>query len=54
MKKFFLVLSLIFISTNSFTKELDLGMHKINSMLLIGMTQVLAPLFAKNFLLVLV
>ena len=29
MKKFFLVLSLIFISTNSFTKELDLGMHKI-------------------------
>ena len=29
MKKFFLVLSLIFISTKSFTKELDLGMHKI-------------------------
>ena len=29
MKKYILILSLIFISTKSFTKELDLGMHKI-------------------------
>ncbi len=29
MKKYVLILSLIFISTKSFTKELDLGMHKI-------------------------
>ena len=29
MKKYILILSLIFISTNSFAKELDLGMHKI-------------------------
>ena len=29
MKKYILILSLIFISTKSFAKELDLGMHKI-------------------------
>ena len=29
MKKYILILILIFISTKSFTKELDLGMHKI-------------------------
>ena len=29
MKKYILILSLIFISTTSFAKELDLGMHKI-------------------------
>ena len=29
MKKYFLILTLIFISTKSFAKELDLGMHKI-------------------------
>ena len=29
MKKYILILSLIFISTKSFTKELDLGIHKI-------------------------
>ena len=29
MKKYVLILSLIFISTTSFAKELDLGMHKI-------------------------